>query len=72
MSMIVFLINICFAPSILSVPEIESTSPLQSLSPELSNYRKHMVSLLQSWEKDNMLVYFNKVSRFKVLNTSFE
>eukprot|EP00984_Skeletonema_dohrnii_P014397 scaffold6036_cov150-Skeletonema_dohrnii-CCMP3373.AAC.9 len=43
------------------LPEIESTSPLQSLSPELSNYRKHMVSLLQSWEKDNMLVYFNKV-----------
>jgi len=43
------------------LPEIESTSPLQSLLPELSNYRKHMASLLQSWEKDNMLVYFNKV-----------
>jgi len=43
------------------LPEIESTSPLQSLLPELSNYRKHLASLLQSWEKDNMLVYFNKV-----------
>jgi len=43
------------------LPEIESTSPLQSLSSELTNYRKHMASLLQSWEKDNMLVYFNKV-----------
>ena len=53
----------------MAVPEIESTSPLQSLSPELTNYRKHMASLLQSWEKDNMLVYFNKVSKVKLLCT---
>ena len=58
-----YLINVRFARSTLAVPEIESTSPLQSLLPELSNYRKHMASLLQSWEKDNMLVYFNKVSK---------
>lgn len=58
---------ILFDSSILVVPEIESTSPLQSLSPELTNYRKHMLSLLQSWEKDNMLVYFNKVSKVEVV-----
>jgi len=59
--MIEFLTNM-FGTAMLSVPEIESTSPLQSLSPEVSDYRKHLASLLQSWEKDNMLVYFNKVS----------
>ena len=48
-----------------SVPEIESNSPLQSLLPELSDYRRHMLSLLQSWEKDNQLVYFNKVSNIQ-------
>jgi hypothetical protein len=47
------------------VPEIEPTSPLQSLLPELSNYRNHMTSLLQSWEKDNMLIYFDKVRAFQ-------
>ncbi len=58
--------HVWFSRSILAVPEIESTS-LQSLLPELSDYRKHMAVLLQSWEKDNTLVYFNKVSEVRSL-----
>ena len=56
---------LCHCNILFSVPEIESNSPLQSLLPELSDYRKHMLSLLQSWEKDNQLVYFNKVSNIR-------
>lgn len=34
---------------------------MQALSTDVSDLRKHMQSLLSSWEKDNSLVYFDKV-----------
>lgn len=43
------------------LPEVEPNGPLQSLVGEVNGFRLHMGSLLKSWEKDNSLVYFDKV-----------
>lgn len=43
------------------LPEIEEKGPLQALSNDVTDFRQHMQSLLSSWEKDNSLVYFDKV-----------
>jgi len=49
------------SPTGRGLPEIEPNGPLQSLVPEINGYKLHMGSLLKSWEKDNSLVYFDKV-----------
>jgi len=43
------------------LPEIRSKSPLKSLEKDLNDVKKHMNTLLASWEKDNSGVYFEKV-----------
>ena len=50
------------SPTGRGVPEIEPNGPLQSLLVEVNGFRQHMAELLKSWEKDNQLVYFEKVS----------
>lgn len=47
--------------SLPGLPEIEEKGPLQALATDLSDLRKNLQSLLLSWEKDNSLVYFDKV-----------
>lgn len=49
------------SPTGRGLPEIEPNGPLQSLVGEMNGFRVHMSSLLKSWEKDNSLVYFDKV-----------
>lgn len=49
------------SPAGRGLPEIESKGMLQTLVPEIGDFRQHMASLLKSWEKDNSLVYFDKV-----------
>ncbi|KAL7537434.1 hypothetical protein ACHAWF_005762, partial [Thalassiosira exigua] len=43
------------------LPEIDPRGPLQSLVSEINGFRTHMAGLLQAWEKDNSLVYFDRV-----------
>ena len=54
------------SPSGRGLPEIEPNGPLQSLLIEVSGFRQHMAAMLLSWEKDNQLVYFEKVSNCAV------
>mmetsp|Transcript_26118 Transcript_26118/g.47392 ORF Transcript_26118/g.47392 Transcript_26118/m.47392 type:complete len:217 (+) Transcript_26118:658-1308(+) len=49
------------SPTGRGLPEIEPNGPLQSLVGEMNGFRMHMGALLNSWEKDNSLVYFDKV-----------
>ena len=49
------------SPTGRGLPEIEPNGPLQSLVGEMNGFRLHMGSLLNSWERDNSLVYFDKV-----------
>jgi len=49
------------SPTGRGLPEIEGNGPLQSLVAEINSFRLHMNALLKSWEKDNSLVYFDKV-----------
>eukprot|EP00804_Cyclotella_cryptica_P030820 CCRYP_015072-RA/>CCRYP_015072-RA protein AED:0.27 eAED:0.27 QI:0/0.83/0.85/1/0.66/0.71/7/1178/423 len=49
------------SPTGRGLPEIEEKGPLQVLSREVADFRLHMECLLTSWEKDNSLVYFDKV-----------
>mmetsp|Transcript_2083 Transcript_2083/g.3821 ORF Transcript_2083/g.3821 Transcript_2083/m.3821 type:complete len:464 (-) Transcript_2083:176-1567(-) len=49
------------SPTGRGLPEIEPSGPLQSLVGEMNGFRMHMGALLNSWEKDNSLVYFDKV-----------
>jgi len=49
------------SPTSRGLPEVEPNGPLQSLVPEMNGFRLHMGALLKAWEKDNSLVYFNKV-----------
>ena len=55
---LIFFITLFSSPGL---PEIEEKGILQALSTDVSDLRKHMQSLLSSWEKDNSLVYFDKV-----------
>ncbi|EJK62307.1 hypothetical protein THAOC_17084 [Thalassiosira oceanica] len=48
-------------PTSRGLPEIEPNGPLQSLVAEINGFRLHMNRLLKAWEKDNQLVYFDKV-----------
>ena len=48
-------------PTSRGMPEIEINGPLQSLVAEMNGFRLHMGTLLKAWEKDNSLVYFEKV-----------
>lgn len=43
------------------LPEIKSKSPLKSIEKDLNDVKKHMNVVLQAWEKDNSIVYFEKV-----------
>jgi len=52
------------SPAGRGLPGIEPNGPLQTLVAEVNAFRLHMSSLLKSWEKDNSLVYFDKVSCF--------
>lgn len=49
------------SPTGKGLPEIDEKGSLQVLAPDITNLRRHMQSLLASWEKDNSLVYFDKV-----------
>lgn len=49
------------SPTGRGIPEIDQRGPLQSLVSEIDDFRQHMVILLKSWERDNSLVYFDKV-----------
>lgn len=49
------------SPSGRGLPQIESDGPLVSLVPEVNGFRLHMGNLLKAWEKDNSLIYFDKV-----------
>mmetsp|Transcript_16103 Transcript_16103/g.33481 ORF Transcript_16103/g.33481 Transcript_16103/m.33481 type:complete len:462 (-) Transcript_16103:1197-2582(-) len=49
------------SPTGRGIPEIDQRGPLQSLVSEIDDFRQHMVTLLKSWERDNSLVYFDKV-----------
>lgn len=49
------------SPTSRGLPEIEPNGPLQSLVGEMNGFRLHMGAMLKSWEKDNSLVYFDKV-----------
>ncbi len=39
------------------LPEIEERGPLSSLVREVNGFRLHLSTLLNSWERDNSLVY---------------
>ena len=43
------------------LPEIDERGPLSSLVGEVNGFRLHLATLLNSWERDNSLVYFDKV-----------
>ncbi len=43
------------------IPEIELNGPMHALVGEINGFRIHAGNLLRSWEKDNSLVYFDKV-----------
>ena len=43
------------------LPELEPHGPLKSLIGDVNGFRIHVVNLLNSWERDNSLVYFDKV-----------
>jgi len=49
------------SPTGRGLPEIEPNGPLASLTSEVIEFRRHIATLLNSWEKDNSLVYFDKV-----------
>lgn len=49
------------SPTGRGLPEIDEKGSLQALAPDITELRKHMQTLLASWEKDNSLVYFDKV-----------
>lgn len=49
------------SPTGRGLPEIEPNGPLASLTSEVIEFRRHIATLLNSWEKDNSLVYFEKV-----------
>lgn len=49
------------SPTGRGLPEVEEKGPLSSLVGEMNGFRVHMASMLRSWEKDNSLVYFDKV-----------
>merc|ERR1719375_386180 len=49
------------SPTSRGLPEIEPSGPLSSLVAEINGFRLHMNRLLKAWEKDNQLVYFDKV-----------
>ncbi len=49
------------SPTGRGIPEIDQRGPLQSLVSEIDDFRQHMAALLKSWERDNSLVYFDKV-----------
>jgi hypothetical protein len=55
------------SPTGRGLPEIEPNGPLQSLLVEINGFRQHMTDMLSSWERDNQLVYFEKVSDDAVL-----
>jgi len=48
-------------PSGRGLPEISSKSPLKVIESDLNEVKAHMNNLLQSWERDNSRVYFEKV-----------
>ena len=43
------------------LPKIDPNGPLKLLFMESNKFRQHMTDLLSAWEKDNQLVYFEKV-----------
>lgn len=43
------------------LPETDPNGPLRLLFMESNKFRQHMTDLLSAWEKDNQLVYFDKV-----------
>ena len=49
------------SPEKRGLPEMDEKGPLASLVGEVNNFRLHMSTLLKSWERDNLLVYFDKV-----------
>jgi len=49
------------SPTGRGIPEITPNGPLRLLVTDINAFRIHMGSLLKSWEKDNSLVYFDKV-----------
>jgi len=48
-------------PTSRGLPEIKSKSPLKSVEKDLNGVKSHMRIVLQAWEKDNSIVYFDKV-----------
>jgi len=49
------------SPEKRGLPEMDEKGPLASLVGEVNGFRLHMSTLLKSWERDNLLVYFDKV-----------
>jgi HAMP domain-containing protein len=45
-----------------AVPEIKFNGALQAMRDEVNEFKQHVNSLLQSWEKDNAQIYFVEVS----------
>merc|ERR1712194_1001833 len=44
-----------------AVPEIKFNGALQAMREEVNEFKQHVNSLLQSWEKDNAQIYFVEV-----------
>ncbi len=51
------------SPEKRGLPEMEEKGPLSALVGEVNGFRLHMSTLMKSWERDNLLVYFDKVSK---------
>jgi len=49
------------SPTSRGLPDVGPKSVLRALSSDVTDMRGHMRLLLKSWEKDNSLVYFDKV-----------
>jgi hypothetical protein len=43
------------------LPEIKAKSPLKAVEKDLNDVRRHMQAVLSAWEKDNSIIYFDKV-----------
>ncbi|KAL7438053.1 hypothetical protein ACHAXH_003986, partial [Discostella pseudostelligera] len=48
------------SPEKRGLPEMEEKGPLSALVGEVNGFRLHMSTLMKSWERDNLLVYFDK------------
>lgn len=49
------------SPTGKGIPDIDSKSSLRALISDISDFKKHISSLMQLWESDNSTIYFCKV-----------